>query len=57
MWVNNPNFDIKKRRNKKMASDCTFAGDKNSQGQMWCKKKNIYVTGLEKDSCSDYEKV
>ena len=40
-----------------MASDCTYAGDKNSQGQLWCTKKNIYVSGLEKDSCSDYEKV
>jgi hypothetical protein len=37
-------------------SDCKYAGDVNPEGLMWCKKKNIYVTGQEKDTCPDYEK-
>ena len=40
---------------KKM-SDCKHAGDKNAAGMIWCAKKNIYVSGTEKDHCADYEK-
>lgn len=36
-------------------SDCKFAGDTNPEGLVWCDKKNIYVSGTEKDSCADYE--
>jgi len=39
-----------------MGSDCIHAGDENSAGLIWCKKKNFYASGAEKDSCSDYEK-
>ncbi|MHA2078626.1 MAG: hypothetical protein ACW99X_13625 [Candidatus Thorarchaeota archaeon] len=38
------------------SSDCIHAGDSNSQGQVWCAKKNIYVSAMEKDTCADYEK-
>ncbi len=42
---------------KKMAkSDCKYAGDENSDGLVWCTKKNIYVSAKEKDTCTDYEK-
>jgi hypothetical protein len=37
-------------------SDCVHAGDSNPQGMVWCKKKNIYVSALEKDTCPDYVK-
>jgi len=39
-----------------MPSDCVDAGDTNSQGMVWCNKKNCYVTGKEKDTCPDYKK-
>ncbi|MFW9825162.1 MAG: hypothetical protein ACFFDB_09850 [Promethearchaeota archaeon] len=37
-------------------SDCKFAGAENSDGLIWCEKKNIYVTAKEKDTCEYYEK-
>lgn len=37
-------------------SDCKYAGEKNAAGQVWCSKKNIYVSGTEKDTCADYMK-
>lgn len=37
-------------------SDCKYAGEKNAAGQIWCNKKNIYVSGTEKNSCPDYER-
>ena len=37
-------------------SDCIYAGEKNAVGQIWCEKKKIYVSGTEKDTCSDYAK-
>ncbi|MHA2424257.1 MAG: hypothetical protein ACXAEF_05685 [Candidatus Thorarchaeota archaeon] len=37
-------------------SDCKYAGKTNSAGQVWCEKKNIYVSAQEKDSCEFYEK-
>ena len=37
-------------------TDCKFAGNLNSIGQVWCEKKQIYVSGKEKDTCSDYIK-
>ena len=36
-------------------SDCKYAGVTNGAGQIWCEKKNIYVSGTEKESCPDYE--
>ena len=38
------------------ASDCVFAGEVNDQGLIWCEKKNIYVTGKEKETCEYYKK-
>ncbi|MHA1907282.1 MAG: hypothetical protein ACW98Y_08305 [Candidatus Thorarchaeota archaeon] len=38
------------------SSDCVHAGDANSSGLLWCKKKNIYVSAQERDTCPDYEK-
>ena len=37
-------------------SDCVHAGDENSEGLVWCNKKNIYVSAKEKDTCGDYQK-
>jgi len=37
-------------------SDCVFAGEENSEGLVWCEKKNIYVTAKEKDTCEFYDK-
>jgi len=37
-------------------SDCVYAGDINPEGLVWCKKKNIYVSGKEKETCQYYEK-
>lgn len=37
-------------------SDCVFAGEENSDGLVWCEKKNIYVSAKEKDTCPDYDK-
>ena len=37
-------------------SDCIHAGEDTDQGMVWCKKKNIYVSAKEKDSCEFYEK-
>jgi hypothetical protein len=37
-------------------SDCIHAGEENSEGLIWCNKKNIYVTAKEKDTCPDYQK-
>ncbi len=39
------------------SSDCKHIGKANAQGLLWCKKKNIYVTANEKDTCPDYEKM
>lgn len=36
-------------------TNCKYAGEKNAVGQTWCSKKNIYVSGKESDTCSDYE--
>jgi hypothetical protein len=37
-------------------SDCKYAGDTNSAGQIWCNKKMIYVSAQEKNTCEFYEK-
>ncbi|MFW9846475.1 MAG: hypothetical protein ACFFD6_06995 [Candidatus Thorarchaeota archaeon] len=37
-------------------SDCVHAGDENPQGLVWCEKKKIYVSAMEKDTCEFYEK-
>ncbi len=39
-----------------IASDCEFAGEVNAQGLIWCEKKNVYVSGKEKETCEDYKK-
>jgi len=39
----------------KKLTDCKYAGEENAAGQIWCEKKNIYVSGEEGDHCSDYE--
>ena len=36
-------------------SDCVFAGEENSDGLVWCEKKNIYVTAKERDTCEFYQ--
>lgn len=38
------------------SSDCVHAGDENSDGLIWCKKKKLYVTAKEKDTCEYYNK-
>jgi len=38
-------------------SDCKYAGEKNAAGQIWCSKKNLYVSGKEKETCVDYTKI
>ena len=37
-------------------SDCVHAGEVNEAGQVWCKKKNIYVSPERQEGCPDYEK-
>ncbi|MFW9920896.1 MAG: hypothetical protein ACFFED_14950 [Candidatus Thorarchaeota archaeon] len=37
-------------------SDCKYAGETNPQGLIWCGKKNIYVSGKEKETCEYYTK-
>ncbi len=36
--------------------DCKFVGTKNSNGQVWCEKKKIYVNIDSQSSCNDFEK-
>ena len=36
-------------------SDCKWATEDNAQGQAWCGKKNIYVSGKESGTCEFYE--
>jgi len=35
--------------------NCIHAGETNPMGQTWCKKKNVYVTGSQEDTCEFYE--
>ena len=37
-------------------SDCKYAGDTNAAGQIWCNKKQIYVSAKEKENCEFYQK-
>ena len=39
-----------------VSSDCEFAGEVNNQGLIWCEKKNLYVSGKEKETCEYYKK-
>lgn len=39
-----------------VSSDCKYAYNPNPTGLYWCSKKNIYVTGLEKQNCEYYLK-
>lgn len=37
------------------SSDCIHAGEENAAGQIWCEKKNIYVSAEEAETCEFYE--
>ena len=38
-------------------NNCKWAGEEvNSDGLVWCEKRKVYVTGMETDTCSDYQK-
>lgn len=37
-------------------SDCVHAGEENTEGLIWCEKRQFYATGKEKDTCPDYQK-
>jgi len=58
-YLNNMNVGVYinnlQRGNRKM-SDCKYAGATNAAGQLWCDKKNIYVSGKESSTCADYDK-
>ncbi|MHA1440115.1 MAG: GNAT family N-acetyltransferase [Promethearchaeota archaeon] len=48
-------FNWREERRDYLASDCIFAHNQNPTGLYWCDKKKIYVTCLEKKSCSYYQ--
>ncbi len=35
--------------------NCIHAGDINAEGQLWCKKKNVYVTGSQEETCEFFQ--
>ncbi|MHA1785003.1 MAG: hypothetical protein ACTSVE_07365 [Candidatus Helarchaeota archaeon] len=35
--------------------NCKYAELRNSDGMIWCNKKNIYVTGNEEKNCEFFE--
>lgn len=41
---------------KDISSDCKFAAHQNSVGLYWCEKKEIFISGLEKQYCKNYIK-
>ncbi|MFX1444007.1 MAG: HEAT repeat domain-containing protein [Promethearchaeota archaeon] len=49
-------FNWREEKREVISSDCKYAYNSNPTGLYWCTKKNIYVTGLEKKSCSNYIK-
>lgn len=40
---------------KCLISNVSYAGKKNAVDQVWCDKKNIYVSGKESDTCPNCE--
>jgi len=36
-------------------SDCKYFGGRNSDGQVWCEKKNIYVSNSSQETCDSFE--
>jgi len=49
-------FNWREEKKEFISSDCKYAYNPNPTGLYWCAKKNIYVTGLEKQSCEFYQK-
>ncbi|MFX1477074.1 MAG: GNAT family N-acetyltransferase [Promethearchaeota archaeon] len=49
-------FNWREEKKEFISSDCKYAYNPNPTGLYWCAKKNIYVTGLEKQSCKLYQK-
>ena len=49
-------FNWREEKKELISSDCKFAFNPNPTGLYWCNKRNIYVTGLEKQSCEYYVK-
>lgn len=49
-------FNWREEKKDFISSDCKYAYNPNPTGLYWCAKKNIYVTGLEKQSCAFYKK-
>ena len=49
-------FNWREEKKEFISSDCKFAFNPNPTGLYWCSKRNIYVTGLEKQSCIHYIK-
>ncbi|MFX1329781.1 MAG: GNAT family N-acetyltransferase [Promethearchaeota archaeon] len=49
-------FNWREEKKEFISSDCKYAYNPNPTGLYWCVKKNIYVTGLEKQSCKFYQK-
>ncbi len=39
-----------------ISSDCSFAHNRDTVGLYWCEKKQIFVSGLEKQTCPYYIK-
>ncbi|MHA1232632.1 MAG: hypothetical protein ACTSRP_20605 [Candidatus Helarchaeota archaeon] len=37
-------------------SECKFNGGLNSDNQIWCEKKQIYVNTSSEETCSFFEK-
>jgi len=49
-------FNWREEKKEFISSDCKHAYNPNPTGLYWCAKQNIYVTGLEKQSCQHYIK-
>ncbi len=49
-------FCWREEKKEIISSDCKYAYNPNPTGLYWCKKKMIYVTGLEKKKCPFYIK-
>ncbi|MFX1322774.1 MAG: GNAT family N-acetyltransferase [Promethearchaeota archaeon] len=49
-------FNWREEKKEFISSDCKYAYNPNPTGLYWCIRKNIYVSGLEKQSCQYYVK-
>ncbi len=49
-------FNWREEKREFISSDCKYAFNPNPTGLYWCNKRNIYVTGLEKQTCKYYIK-